>query len=155
MTKEMPRQPVVLQSLSATQLAATSGNTIEHYQDAAEQFWLGTRDHDVRQNIDALLRHLEGAGPHAILDFGCGPGRDLLAFKQLGHEPVGLDGSETFDFSLDDSLQPRQAIEVTAHKADGSAVRFTAVCRIDTPVEIEYYRNGGILHKVLRDLAAD
>jgi len=70
-------------------------------------------------------------------------------------DSLGLDGSETFDFSLDDSLQPRQAIEVTAHKADGSAVRFTAVCRIDTPVEIEYYRNGGILHKVLRDLAAD
>jgi len=44
-------------------------------------------------------------------------------------------------------------VEVTATKSDGTSVRFTAVCRIDTPVEVEYYRHGGILHKVLRDLA--
>jgi aconitate hydratase len=66
---------------------------------------------------------------------------------------LGLDGTETFDISLDDSLKPRQAVEVTATKADGTPVRFTALCRIDSPIEVEYYRNGGILHKVLRDLA--
>jgi aconitate hydratase len=66
---------------------------------------------------------------------------------------LGLDGTETFDISLDDSLKPRQAVEVAATKADGTPVRFTALCRIDSPIEVEYYRNGGILHKVLRDLA--
>jgi SAM-dependent methyltransferase len=50
----------------------------------------------VRQNIDALLRHIEGAPPFALLDFGCGPGRDLVALRDLGHAPVGLDGSERF-----------------------------------------------------------
>src|SRR6202162_6625534 len=66
---------------------------------------------------------------------------------------LGMDGTETFDLSLDDTLKPRQAIEVTANKVDGTPVRFTALCRIDSPIEVEYYRNGGILHKVLRDLA--
>ncbi|MEX2286329.1 MAG: aconitate hydratase AcnA [Planctomycetaceae bacterium] len=68
-------------------------------------------------------------------------------------EALGLDGTETFDISLDKSLQPLQAIEVAAQKPGGACVRFTALCRIDTPVEIEYYRNGGILHTVLRQLA--
>jgi aconitate hydratase len=78
-----------------------------------------------------------------------------LQFREgESREHLGLDGTETFDISLDESLKPRQAIEVTATKPDGSTVRFTTACRIDTPVEVEYYRNGGILHKVLRDLAA-
>ena len=47
------------------------------------------------QNIDALLRAL-GPGEHKILDFGCGPGRDLFTFKNLGHIPTGLDGSSRF-----------------------------------------------------------
>ncbi len=68
-------------------------------------------------------------------------------------EHLGLDGTETFDISLDDSLKPRQAVEVTATKPDGTPIRFTTACRIDIAVEVEYYRNGGILHKVLRDLA--
>lgn len=67
-------------------------------------------------------------------------------------EFLGLDGTETFDIALDDDLKPQQAVEVTATKADGSMVHFVVTCRIDTPVEVEYYRNGGILHKVLRDL---
>lgn len=67
-------------------------------------------------------------------------------------EFLGLDGTETFDVQLDDNLKPLQAIEVMATKPDGTAIHFVATCRIDTPVEVEYYRNGGILHKVLRDL---
>ncbi|MBW3540045.1 MAG: aconitate hydratase AcnA [Planctomycetes bacterium] len=78
------------------------------------------------------------------LEFRGGEDRDVL----------GLDGSETFDIELSDTLKPGQAVEVTARKADGREVRFTTVCRIDTPIEVEYYRHGGILHKVLRDLAA-
>ncbi len=67
-------------------------------------------------------------------------------------EFLGLDGTESFDIALDDNLKPQQAIEVTARKTDGSEVHFVATCRIDTPVEVLYYRHGGILHKVLRDL---
>ena len=47
----------------------------------------------MRQNIDALLRHIRGPAPFRILDFGCGPGRDLATFRALGHEAVGLEGS--------------------------------------------------------------
>jgi len=69
-------------------------------------------------------------------------------------EVLGLDGTEEFDIEVNDDLKPQQAIEVTARKSDGSEVHFVTTCRIDTPVEVEYYRHGGILHKVLRDLAA-
>lgn len=74
-------------------LSAITAATLRHYDERAAAFWEGTRDHDVRQNIAALLRHIEGAPPWRILDFGCGPGRDLMAFRALGHEPIGLDGS--------------------------------------------------------------
>ncbi len=70
-----------------------SSLTLEHYDANAREFWEGTRDHDVSQNVETLLRHLRGAKPLAILDFGCGPGRDLATFRGLGHEAIGLDGS--------------------------------------------------------------
>ena len=70
--------------------------TRAHYNERAAEFRDGTRDHDVSQNIDALLRHIEGVPPFSILDFGCGPGRDLQRFVALGHRPVGLDGAERF-----------------------------------------------------------
>src|SRR6188768_4233325 len=74
-------------------LALITAKTLEHYNECAADFWEGTRDHDVKQNIEALLRHIRGAAPLRILDFGCGPGRDLAAFRALGHEPIGLEGS--------------------------------------------------------------
>jgi SAM-dependent methyltransferase len=67
--------------------------TLEHYDQHAEDFWEGTKDHDVSQNIEALLKHIEGEAPFTILDFGCGPGRDLKTFFQLGHVAIGLEGS--------------------------------------------------------------
>ena len=70
--------------------------TLAHYESRAEDFWEGTRGHDVSQNVAALLRHIEGTPPFAILDFGCGPGRDLVTLRELGHEPVGLEGSPRF-----------------------------------------------------------
>ncbi len=73
-----------------------SQRTLAHYNDNAEDFFAGTRDHDVRQNMDALLQHMEGAAPFTILDFGCGPGRDLKAFSALGHTAVGLEGAVRF-----------------------------------------------------------
>lgn len=66
---------------------------------------------------------------------------------------LGLDGTETFDIPVTDNVLPRQDITVTATKQDGTKITFTTTCRIDTPVEVEYYRNGGILHTVLRKMA--
>ena len=77
-------------------LARIAARTLAHYNQHAEAFETGTRDHDVSQNIEALLRALPGTPPRAILDFGCGPGRDLRTFLRLGHSPVGLDGAEQF-----------------------------------------------------------
>ena len=68
-------------------------------------------------------------------------------------EVFELDGTEVFAIELIDDLKPRQAIEVTARRENGGQVHFVTTCRIDTPVEVEYFRNGGILHNVLRDLA--
>ncbi len=73
-----------------------SERTLGHYERSAESFWEGTRDHDVSQNVEALLASIEGAPPFRILDFGCGPGRDLAALKSLGHVPTGLDGCARF-----------------------------------------------------------
>jgi SAM-dependent methyltransferase len=70
--------------------------TLSHYENNAESFWQGTRDHDVRQNIAAFLQALPKNKALDILDFGCGPGRDVYTFKSLGHRPVGLDGSQSF-----------------------------------------------------------
>jgi len=82
--------------LNDAELAATSSITLSHYNEHADSFWHGTRDHDVSQNRGALLRHLVGAGPFRILDFGCGPGRDLKYFRDLGHIAIGLEGAERF-----------------------------------------------------------
>ncbi|HUE64592.1 MAG TPA: class I SAM-dependent methyltransferase [Rhizomicrobium sp.] len=70
--------------------------TLAHYDQRADDFWKGTRDHDVSQNIDALIQHIQGTPPFTILDFGCGPGRDLKAFTDLGHIAIGLEGSDCF-----------------------------------------------------------
>ena len=70
--------------------------TLEHYNQRAEDFWEGTRDHNVSQNIEALLQTIEGSKPFAILDFGCGPGRDLKVFAELGHLAIGLEGAARF-----------------------------------------------------------
>ena len=67
--------------------------TLEHYNQYAEEFWQGTRDHDVSQNIAALLQYIRNEPPFKILDFGCGPGRDLKTFAELGHIAIGLEGA--------------------------------------------------------------
>ena len=70
--------------------------TLAHYEQRAEEFQAGTRDHDVSQNIASLLRHIEGEAAFTILDFGCGPGRDLTTFTGLGHTAIGLEGAAGF-----------------------------------------------------------
>jgi len=82
--------------LTTAELEELSRRTLAHYQQNAASFWEGTRDHDVSQNIDALLAALGGEPGRRILDFGCGPGRDLIELRRRGHDPVGLDGCEAF-----------------------------------------------------------
>ncbi len=73
-----------------------STRTIGHYEAQAKSFQAGTLDHDVSQNIAALLDNISGKAPFEILDFGCGPGRDLKTLSDLGHHAIGLDGAPSF-----------------------------------------------------------
>lgn len=73
----------------------TNIRTLAHYARNAEAFRSGTADHDVNQNLDALLNAIDLVHPR-VLDFGCGPGRDLMALVRRGAQPVGLDGSAPF-----------------------------------------------------------
>lgn len=82
--------------MSEFDLASVVSQTLQHYDHRAEKFREGTLGHDVSQNIHALLQHIEAKPPAALLDLGCGPGRDLKAFAALGHAPVGLDGCSSF-----------------------------------------------------------
>ena len=70
--------------------------TISHYEENADEFHLGTKDHDVSQNINAFLDALPKDRRLNILELGCGPGRDLCVFKSKGHEVTGLDGCKKF-----------------------------------------------------------
>jgi SAM-dependent methyltransferase len=70
--------------------------TLAHYEARAANFWEGTRDHDVSQNIAALLSSIDGTPPFTILDLGCGPGRDLKTLAAMGHVAIGLEGAARF-----------------------------------------------------------
>ncbi len=77
-----------------------------------------------------------------------------LQFKPgQNRESLGLTGAETFDVAgIGDDLQPRQEVKVVARREGSAPFEFTTICRIDTPVEVEYYRNGGILQAVIRKM---
>ena len=79
--------------LTADELRRIVARTLGYYDQHAQAFRDGTQNHDVSQNIDALLEHINAPPPFALLDFGCGPGRDLRTFKALGHRAIGLEGS--------------------------------------------------------------
>ncbi len=81
---------------SIEQLKEIAANTLDYYNQKADDFFAGTIDHDVEQNISALLRHINAAPPFTILDVGCGPGRDLKTFTQRGHVAIGLEGAARF-----------------------------------------------------------
>jgi SAM-dependent methyltransferase len=81
---------------SDSSLDAIAARTLGHYESRAHDFWEGTRDHDVSQNLQALLEALPGRAGLRILDLGCGPGRDLVTLRAMGHTAVGLDGCEAF-----------------------------------------------------------
>jgi SAM-dependent methyltransferase len=83
-------------TLDAKDLEQITARTLQHYNGRADDFRDGTATHDVSQNIATLLRHIEGPAPFTILDFGCGPGRDLKTFAALGHVAIGVEGAEQF-----------------------------------------------------------
>ena len=80
-------------TLTPNELDRIAARTLAHYDEQALSYWNGTRDHDVSQNVEALLRRIEAPPPFELLDFGCGPGRDLKTFKARGHHVTGLEGS--------------------------------------------------------------
>src|SRR5277367_217379 len=82
--------------LNPQDLKKIADSTLGHYNERPEEFWENTRDRDVSQNIATLLQCIEGKAPFSILDFGCGPGRDLKVFTDLGHVAIGLDGAAQF-----------------------------------------------------------
>jgi len=79
--------------LTPDDLQRIAARTLGHYDQHARSYWEGTRDHDVSQNIDALLQSIEAPPPFELLDLGCGPGRDLKTLTALGHRATGLEGS--------------------------------------------------------------
>ena len=99
--------------------------TIEDYGRLSRQFWEGTCDHDVSQNYAALFDAIESVPPYSILDFGCGPGRDLAYFHSQGHQAVGLEGAKEFvemarDYSGCEVLhQDFLAMDLPPEKFDG------------------------------------
>lgn len=105
--------------LSPQDLEKIADLTLEHYDQRAEDFWEGTRDYNVSQNIAALLQYIEAEPPFTILDFGCGPGRDLKVFAELGHIAVGLEGAERF--------------AAMAHAHSGCEVRQQDFLKLDLP----------------------
>ena len=82
--------------LTPLDLEQVSRDTLDDYRKRAAGFWEGTRGHDVSQNIAALLSRINAAPPYRILDFGCGPGRDLATLAQMGHVAVGLEALPEF-----------------------------------------------------------
>ena len=130
-------------------LAAISSRTLGHYDRNAESFWRGTRDHDVRQNIDALLAHIQGGPPCTILDFGCGPGRDLKTLAGLGHVAVGLDGSARFA-EMARAYSGCEVLQQDFVKLDLPAGRFDGVFANAALFHVP----GHALPRVLRELRA-
>jgi SAM-dependent methyltransferase len=79
--------------LNSQDLEKIADLTLDYYNRHAEDFWQGTRNHDISQNIAAMVQYIESERPFMILDFGCGPGRDLKAVTELGHLATCLEGA--------------------------------------------------------------
>ena len=131
--------------------------TLGHYNQNAEAFWNGTKDHDVTQNYEAFLAPFPENNKLDILDLGCGPGRDVSYFKSLGHRPIGLDGSEVFCSMARKRTgcqilhQKFLSLELPGHAFDGifaNASLFHVPCRELPRVLVDLHtalKPGGIL----------
>lgn len=135
--------------LSHDELDGVSQRTLAHYAQRAASFREGTRDHDVSQNIAALLDAILAPPPCTILDLGCGPGRDLAAFKRLGHHPIGLEAVPEFATMARD-FSECEVWEQDFLKLDLPALRFDGI-----------FANASLFHvptqalpRVLRELHA-
>jgi SAM-dependent methyltransferase len=123
--------------------------TLAYYEQRAQAFWEGTRNHDVSQNIDALLRHIEAPPPFELVDLGCGPGRDLKTFRERGHHVVGLEGAATLaamarDYSGCEVWQQNLlALDLPAARFDGIFAN-----------AVLFHVPGAELPRVLRELRA-
>jgi SAM-dependent methyltransferase len=126
--------------LDPADLGEIAARTLAHYERNAEDFREGTRDHDVSQNVAALLRHIAGEPPFTILDFGCGPGRDLQTFRALGHTAIGLEGSARF------AAMAREASGCTVWQQDFLALELPAA-RFDG-----VFANASLFHVPSREL---
>ena len=136
-------------TLTPEALQDITARTLAHYNQRAQAYWQGTRDHDVSQNIAALLQAIEAPPPFELLDFGCGPGRDLMAFKALGHRATGLEGS------------PQMAALARANS--GCEVLEQNFLHLDLPAQhfdgvfanaVLFHVPGQVLPRVLRELHA-
>ena len=103
-----------------------AARTLAYYDANARAFWEGTRDHDVSQNVAALLQHIEAPPPFELLDLGCGPGRDLATFKALGHRATGLDGAPAFA-AMARAYSGCEVLEQDLLRLDLPAARFDGV----------------------------
>ena len=127
--------------LNPNDLDKITDRTVGHYEQRAADFWEGTRDHDVSQNIESLLHYIEGKPPFAILDFGCGPGRDLKVFANRGHRAVGLEGSAQF--------------AAMAREHSGCEVLHQDFLKLDLPVAAfdGVFANASLFHVPSQELA--
>ena len=116
--------------LNPQELNQIASRTLDQYNDGAEDFWEGTRGHDVSQNIAALLQYIEGDPPFTLLDFGCGPGRSALRLVKLG-----FDVQIAKRCGLLRDLKPLADRGHLAIGLDGAA-RFTAMARVHTGCEV-------------------
>jgi aconitate hydratase len=135
-----------------------------HYQEAGIPLVvLAGRDYGMGSSRDWAAKGVYLLGVRAVIAISferihrsnlVGMGVLPLSFRKgESHESLGLDGTERFDVPVGDGLAPRQPVCVTAKHPSGRITTFETVCRIDTPVEVQYFRNGGILHAVLRKMA--
>ena len=129
------------------ELRRITARTLAHYDHHAQAFWDGTRDHDVSQNIDALLDNITVAAPFELLDFGCSPGRDLKRFTALGHHATGLEGSARLA-ALARTHSGCQVIEQDFIDLDLPAERFDGVFAN----AVLFHVPGQVLPRVLAEL---
>ncbi len=135
--------------MTPEELQSIAARTLAHYDQRAQAFWEGTRDHDVRQNIDALLQAIEAVPPFDLLDLGCGPGRDLAAFTALGHRATGVEGSPCLA-AMARSHSGCSVLEQNLLGLDLPSARFDGVFAN----AVLFHVPGAVLPRVLRELHA-